>query len=158
MTKRRILTQDLGYNHGLRGAERQRLIIQTDLTNVRTDLEEKIHSCLAENEPFGMGNDESTVIYIPDKLTAAWFAKDLTKTVHTCEDLPHFLALIASMLLTHDFFLGPLMVHRFITAVKVIQDESQNAEPAFPHQALFDAVKPSGSLDGCDGGIQEGTT
>lgn len=144
MAKRIIIT-DLGTGRLAGMSDRQRLISSAEYRDLPDDLLEKIDSCMQAEEPFGLQNGDGVVVFLPKDLAAAWYDRELTKTVQRVGDKPSFVFMLTGVLYTHKDFLGPLMVHKFITAVKVLQDANLNI--VIPDPALSEPGQPAGPLE-----------
>lgn len=143
MTKRRIIT-DLGTGRLPGQSPHQRFISSAEYAHLSDDLLAKIDECMQAEEPFGLDSKDSTVILLPKDLAAAWYDRNLVKTVQRVNDKGAFVFLLTQLLYTHTDFIGPLAVHRFITAITVLQDERIDAPKSriwLPD--MFDAGEPS---------------
>jgi hypothetical protein len=99
-----------------------RLTVETSNAAIKANVIDKIQTCLEANEPFGLQSMDSVIVVLPKECAAAWYDKDLKKTVHQFKSRDAVDVFLSTILFTHDSFIGPLGVHKFLIAVKVIED------------------------------------
>lgn len=99
-----------------------RLTVETTNTKVDHNIIDKIQECLDANEPFGLQSMDSVVVILPVECVAAWYDKELKRTLHRFKSREAVDVFLSTLLFTHDDFIGPIGIHKFLTAVKVIED------------------------------------
>lgn len=129
--------------------------VESNFSDLPQYLFDKINTCMEAQEPFGLECEDSVVIFLPAQLAAAWYDREYNKTIQEVTDRPAFIFMLTGVLYTHQGFIGPLQVHKFVTAVKVITDERErrNSQPLLPDAALPEPGEPAGPMETGNSGI-----
>lgn len=105
-----------------------RIKLDAEYNNLDMEVVSKISSALAHNEPFGLDSEQTVYIFSPRDLAVVHWGKVNNKWEKQVQFLPDARALevfISTCLYTHDSFIGPLAVERFLIAVKVLADDKR---------------------------------
>lgn len=111
-------------------AQFKKLAVLSEYSRLDPDIFLKIDSCIRANEPFGLECPDSIVAIVPQEFVAVWYSlPDYNKAAQVYVDLENLLIFISSLLFTHDSFMGPLTLGKFLNAVKIIEQDAADRKP-----------------------------
>lgn len=97
-----------------------RLNVASEYACLDPETVKKIQACFDINEPFGLQCSVSCYIFVPETLTVAFYHTDNTRSFQTFPNLDKMTLALSMILFSHDQFVGPLGVAKFLRAIKVI--------------------------------------